>query len=474
LVTAAALPAQSFTTLFNFFGGATNGSNPVAPLIQSIDGNLYGTTQQGGPNCFDYGPNGCGTVFKMTPGGTLTTLYYFCALANCTDGAGPNGLVQAGDGVFYGTTINGGAAGGWGTVFQITAAGKLTTLYTFCASGTCTDGGGPSGLVQGANGDFYGTTDNGGAHGMGSVFKFSRSGGLTTLYSFCALANCVDGSDPKSGVVQGAGGNFYGTTNEGGAYGWGSVFGIAPDGALTTLYSFCASTPPSSSTYNCPDGSSPNGLAAVSNGDFYGTTYNGGSDNTCYYGCGTVFQITPGGALATLHSFVMTDGANPFSQLVQGTDEDFFGTTIEGGANSHGTVFRIRPNGTLTTLHSFAGTDGSNPEGLVQDTNGSFYGTTDSGGTAVYDGTAFRLSVGLGAFVKTLPTAGEAGAAVKILGTNLTGATGVSFNGAAAVFTVISSSEISTTVPAGATSGGVQVTTPGGTFASNTAFHVLQ
>jgi len=470
LATAAALPAQTFTTLFNFYGGNTNGSNPVAPLIQGADGNFYGTTQQGGPNCFSYGVNGCGTVFKMTPKGMLTTLYYFCSLANCADGAGPNGLLLGTDGRFYGTTLNGGAPGGWGTVFKIARTGALTTLYTFCVSGTCTDGGVPSGLVQGTNGDFYGTTKNGGVHGMGSVFEVSRSGALTTLYSFCAATNCADGSDPRAGLVEGANGNFYGTTNYGGAYGWGSVFGITAAGALTTLYSFCESGQESG---NCPDGSFPSAaLAAGSDGNFYGTTYNGGTDNTCNDGCGTVFQMTPGGALTTLHSFAMTDGANPFSQLVAGTDGDFYGTTVEGGGDSQGTVFRIATGGAFTSLHSFDVTDGANPEGLVQGTNGTFYGTTDSGGTTVHYGTVFSLSVGLGAFVKTVPTAGKTGSAVKILGTNLTGATRVSFNGAAAAFTVVSRSEISTTVPAGATSGPVEVTTPGGTLSSNAAFHV--
>jgi uncharacterized repeat protein (TIGR03803 family) len=172
-----------------------------------------------------------------------------------------------------------------------------------------------------------------------------------------------------------------------------------------------------------------------------------------------------------LHNFNGTDGSKPYARLVQATDGNFYGTTYQGGAGA-GTVFKITPGGTLTTLHSFNQSDGTGPFGLVQATDGNFYGTTYSGGANSYYGTIFSLSVGLGPFVKTLPTSGKVGAAVKILGTNLTGATRVSFNGTAAAFTVVSASEISTTVPAGATTGKVRVTTPGGTLLSNLAFRV--
>jgi uncharacterized repeat protein (TIGR03803 family) len=161
--------------------------------------------------------------------------------------------------------------------------------------------------------------------------------------------------------------------------------------------------------------------------------------------------------------------------LVQATNGNFYGTTACGGANNAGTVFEITLGGTLTTLHSF---EGPSPEGaganggLAQATNGSFYGTTTAGG-ANNDGTVFRLSVGLGPFVETQTTSGKVGAAVKILGTDLTGATSVSFNGTAATFTVVSSSLITTTVPTGADTGTVQVVTPGGKLSSNVPFRVL-
>ena len=144
-MTAIGLPAQTFTTLFSFNG--TNGVNPEAALVQATDGNLYGTTSEGGASSD-------GTVFTITPSGTLTTIYNFCSLSNCTDGSGPEGgLVQATDGYFYGTTAGGGASGQYGTVFKITPGGTLTTLHSF----DLTDGSTPvAALVQDTDEAFMG------------------------------------------------------------------------------------------------------------------------------------------------------------------------------------------------------------------------------------------------------------------------------------------------------------------------------
>ncbi len=221
-------------------------------------------------------------------------------------------------------------------------------------------------------------------------------------------------------------------------------------------------------TAGSPDGA----LVQAADGSLYSTTRFGGANNA-----GTVFKITPGGTLTTFYSFCSqsgcTDGADPTGALIQATDGNFYGTTQSGGVNNDGTVFTITPSGALTVLHSFGGTDGATPWGapLVQDTHGEFYGTTSGGGTYGY-GTVFSLSVGLGPFVETLPTSGNVGVAVEILGTNLTGATSVSFNGTAATFEVASNSEITTTVPTGATTGYVTVTTPSGTLTSNVVFRV--
>jgi uncharacterized repeat protein (TIGR03803 family) len=457
--------AQTLTTLHSFDG--TDGASPYAALVQATDGNLYGTTLYGGPNSCSYPGIGtifsCGTVFKITPSGTLATLYSFCSQSGCTDGQFPDaGLIQATDGNFYGTTQLGGANGA-GTVFKITPSGTLTTLHSFCSQ-SCTDGGAPyAGLVQGTDGNFYGTTFGGIANG--TVFKITPSGTLTTIYTFCF--GCT-GANPYAGLVQATDGNFYGTTFFGGANGVGTVFEITPSGTLTTLYSFCPQS-------GCTDGANPYAaLVQAANGDLYGTTEYGNSS-------GTVFEITPSGTLTSLQAFNGPNGASPYAGLVQATDGNFYGTTEQGGANSCtlgsqdvgcGTIFKITPGGVLTTLHSFDGTDGEYPyAGLVQATDGNFYGTT-SGGGANGDGTVFSLSVGLGPFVETQPTSGNVGATVEILGTNLTGATGVSFNGTAATFTVVSASLITTTVPAGATTGYVKVATPSGTLTSNVAFRV--
>jgi uncharacterized repeat protein (TIGR03803 family) len=481
---AIALPAQTLSTLHSFDG--TDGAGPVAGLVQATNGDLYGTTGGGGAD-------GGGTVFKMTTAGTLTTLYRFCSQpvnGVCTDGAGPEaGLVQATNGDFYGTTVGGGAKN-FGTIFKITPSGTLTTLYSFCSQSGCTDGYVPyAGLVQATNGDFYGTTWRGGVNGEGTVFTITPSGTLTTLYSFCSQGggNCTDGELPYAGLVQATNGDFYGTTQFGGANvapngaSAGTIFKITPSGTLTTLYSFCSQS-------GCTDGYVPDaGLVQATNGDFYGTTWGGGVN-----GEGTVLRITPSGMLTTLYNFcsqpvsgVCTDGLYPTAGVVRATNGDFYGTTGGGGTNGEGgTVFKITPSGTLTTLYSFCSrggascTDGEGPTALVQDTNGDFYGATGDGGANTNIncpsgcGTVFSLSIGLGPFVKTQPTSGTVGKFVEILGTNLTGATIVTFNGTPATFKVVSRYLITTSVPSGATNGKVQVITPSRTLSSNVPFRV--
>jgi uncharacterized repeat protein (TIGR03803 family) len=439
-------PEQKFATQVNFDG--SNGANPYLMfLVQGTDGDLYGTTSSDGAN-------GLGTVFKVTPSGTLTTLHSFVS----TEGSHPYaGLMLGTDGNFYGTTSDVGT-NTYGTVFKITSGGALTILHRF----DNTDGAYPQPvLAEDPNGNFYGTTSVGGNlacnGGCGTVFKMTKEGKLATLHSF----DSTDGNFVLTGIVQGIDGSFYGTTAHGGTYGYGTVFKITSGGKLTTLHSF-------DSTHG---NYSAAALVQAPNGVFYGATSQGGT-----YSYGTVFKITPGGELTDLHSFDSTDGSTPYAGLVLGTDGNFYGTTQSGGANGDGTVFKITPGGMLTTLHNFDGTDGDNyplDPGLVQATNGTFYGTTDAGG-ANNDGTVFSLSVGLGPFVETQPSSGEVGAAVKILGTDLTGATSVTFNGTAAVFKMVSTSLITTNIPTGATSGTVEVTTPKGTLKSNVVFRVTK
>jgi len=459
--TAIALHAQTFTTLHSFDG--TDGDELVnaleagAGLVQATDGTLYGTTSGGGANGF-------GTVFRITPSGTLTTLYSFCAQSDCTDGQQPSTLVQGADGNLYGTTW-GVPNGNVGTIFKITPGGALTTLHTFCSqigsSGGCTDGAYPeAGLVQATDGDFYGTTSSGGsspcpaapATGCGTVFKITPSGTLTTLYDFCSQsASCNDGFGPEAALVQATDGNFYGTTFVGGAgFGGGTLFKITPGGTLTTLYTFC-------SEFLCADGEEPQAaLVQATDGSLYGTTSGGGANRLF----GTVFKISTGGTLTTLYSFCSqtgcADGAVPYAALVQATDGDFYGTTNIGGVSvvgvcpeGCGTIFKITPAGTLTTLYDLCSqtgcTDGVFPTaGLIQSTDGSFYGTTSGGGA--YDacpgdgfiagcGTVFSLSVGLVPSVPAVNAGGvlnsasyttqgvAPGSIVSIFGTNLAAST---------------------------------------------------
>jgi uncharacterized repeat protein (TIGR03803 family) len=481
---AIASSAQTLTTLALF--NQLNGSGPyTAPLVQGADGNFYGTTASGGANCPSGG--GCGTVFKITPEGALTTLYSFCAQSGCTDGIYPYaGLVQGIDGNFYGTTTQGGADGHSGTVFKITPAGKLTTLYSFCAQTACADGDYPvGGLVQAADGNFYGTTFSGGIGdaqycngGCGTVFKITPRGTLTTLHSFAGYP--TEGSGPSGALVQGRSGNFYGTTTDGGAYnvctlGCGTVFEITPKGTFTTLHSF-AGYP--------GDGAAPYAsLVRGTGGSFYGTTANGGTG-----GNGTIFEITTAG-LATIYNFCSqancTDGGDPESGLVQATDGNFYGTATRGGAYGAGSIFKITPGGKLTTLYTFCTQGYPNcPDGsfvyagLLQATNGNFYGTTNSGGDLTCNfiygcGTVFSLNTGLGPFVAFVRGAAKTGQSFSILGQGLTGTTTVSLNGTSAPFTVKSDTLIVATVPSGASSGDVTVTTPSGTLKSNLPFNVI-
>ncbi|HSB67815.1 MAG TPA: choice-of-anchor tandem repeat GloVer-containing protein, partial [Candidatus Methylomirabilis sp.] len=302
---------------------------------------------------------------------------------NGSDGAIPSaGLIQASDGNFYGTTSQGGGAG---TVFRLSPSGILTTLHNFSGS----DGAYPyAGLIQASDGKFYGTTSQGGA-GYGTVFRLTPAGEFTSLKSFYGF----DGANPFGALVQGSDGNLYGATNQGGS-GYGTVFRLTPAGEFTSLKSLLPS-----------EGANPYGaLAQGGDGSFYGTTYAGGSANL-----GTVFRLTPAGVVTTIKSFSGADGAHPYAGLVRGSDGSFYGTTYGGGAANLGTAFRITAEGAVSTLKSFSGVDGTYPRGgLVEGSDGFFYGTTTGGGTSG-GGTIFRLS-GAGALTTIHAFDGNEGA----------------------------------------------------------------
>jgi uncharacterized repeat protein (TIGR03803 family) len=379
LVAASAQADVTLTPLVSFTGtnGAALGRVPETALIQGSDGSFYGTTIEGGTN----GIGGDGTVFKISTNGTFTTLVSF----NDTNGANPQaGLVLASDGNFYGTTDGGTNA--VGTIFQMTPSGVITSLFLFNGA----NGYNPNGLVQGADGFLYGTTYYGGTIGeglYGTVFKISTNGAFTTLVSF----DGTNGANSQAGLVLASDGNFYGTTVNGGTNGgWGTVFKVTTNGLLTSLISF-----------NGTNGANPvSKLALGPEGALYGTTDGGGvnSNDSAYTGNGTVFKVTTNGQLTTLHFFAgyPDDGTYPqFDGLLRGTDGNFYGTTFYGGAQGEGTGFRISPSGTETTLYSFGSSpsDGVTPSaGLVQGSDGNFYGTTESGG-AYTNGIVFELVV---------------------------------------------------------------------------------
>jgi uncharacterized repeat protein (TIGR03803 family) len=319
-------------------------------------------------------------VFGVHAGAVLSTLYSF---TGANDGSGPNALVQGSDGNFYGTTALGGNMNlnlglGDGTVFKISPEGALTTLYAFSGA----DGANPAaGLVQGSDGNFYGTTYSGGTNALaaGTVFKISPNGALATLHSF---SGDDDGGGPVAGLMQGSDGYFYGTTEGGGKYGDGTVFRISANGVMDSFFSFVGV---GDGAYVCA------GLVQGSDGDFYGTTVFEGWSG----GYGTVFRTSAGGGEETFYSFRGgNDGEYPHAGLALGSDGDFYGTTagLPGGPG-YGTVFKIRiGNIALTTLHSFSGTnDGANPmAALVRGNDGCFYGTTAGGGTYT-NGTLFKI-----------------------------------------------------------------------------------
>ena len=396
------------TTLHSFSG--TDGSSPRSPLLKASDGNFYGTASFGGRDK--------GTVFKLDPSGTVTAVHIF----EGTDGKHPQaGLIQASDGSFYGTTYAGGLFGGTvlkmdalgvmttidrtggspsasliqasdghlygttlaggatneGAVFQIEAAAFSTTLYSF--NGQPTDGASPqAALVQGSDGNFYGTTSRGGAADKGAVFKMDAARVVTTLHSFVGTA--LDGATPRSDLIRGSDGNFYGTTFSGGVADKGTIFKMDALGLVTIVKSFAGS-----------DGGNPiAGLVQASDGNFYGTTYGGGTAEK-----GTLFKMDASGAVTTLHSFNGSDGASPYAKLIHASDGKLYGTTEGGGTAEKGTVFKLDPSGAVTTLHSFSGmpSDGANPRGaLLQASDGKLYGTTFGGGM-IDEGVVFRVNI---------------------------------------------------------------------------------
>ena len=459
-VTSIASASATFKNL-GFFNG-TDGANPTEmTLVQGIDGELYGTATNGGAH-------GYGTVFKISPSGTLTTLWSFCKETNCPDGAYPQaGLTLVIGGDLYGTTYRGGAHG-YGEVFKITPAGALTVVSSFCSLSGCADGYYPTegvAMIQGTDGNLYGSVS-----GNGGIFRLTLAGKRTWLWRYPA-ATPVYGAN---GLVQTSDGNFYLTDSGRSGYSDGNIWKITPAGKGTKFYGFCQLT-------NCADGVFPGGpLVQGANGSLYGTTIGGGT-----YNDGIFFALTLAGKLTTLHSFDYFTAGNLGSYIdsgvILGDDGNYYGIAAFGGmgcVSGCGTVFKITPAGVLTTLHEFGDvTDGSGPWGLMQDTSGAFYGATPFGCSPFVsgcknDGTLYTVGDGLAPFVELVTNYGPVGKTIDILGQGFTGATGVTFDGVKATFDNVSNTYMTVTVPNGALTGTVTVTTFTNTYKSNKIFLV--
>jgi uncharacterized repeat protein (TIGR03803 family) len=435
-------------------------------------------------------------------GAQVTLLYNFGT--HVGDPAHPNFpgfMVQGRDGNLY-TTSNDGGTDNAGAVFKVTPAGQVSVLYSFDG---VTGALPSSGLTLGTDGNFYGTTFENGPSNYGTVFKITAKGKLTVLHAF----DNSDGSAPWAAPVEDTDGAFYGTTEDGGSANCGTVYRVTAGGTFKTLYSF-------DGTYGCQP-LAP--LVLGNDGNFYGTALQGGSNPTL----GTIFKITPAGAITLLHSFDGTHGFSPYAPLMQASDGNFYGTTVNGG-NNEGVVFEMSPAGAFTDLFDFdPNTDGAEPfSALVQGTNGILYGTTVYGGTfnfgTIYSiplgsgslsilysfdgtsarapgtpltqhtngtfysdsawggsddlGTFYSLNAGLSPFVRLVTTSGKVGATVEMLGQGFTGTTAVSFNGVAATFHVVSQTYLTATVPTGATNGFITVKRPSGVLKSNQVFRI--
>ncbi len=468
---AVGVQAQTVTNVVNFNG--ENGHLPQGQtIIQATNGRYYGTTNAGGA----YGK---GNVYELTPGGKTSNFYSFCSLANCADGEYPAASpVLGSDGNLYGVTYSGGndagATNGSGTVYKMTLRGELTTLYSFCPTTPCVDGQSPNGIIQGSDGNLYGTTHNGGNANVGTIFEISATGQFKTLYSFCSQANCTDGEYPIFPPIEGMDGNLYGVAVSGGtAGGGGVVYELPTSGTYQTLVNFCYIR-----NGNCPTGTGPTTIVQDAGGNFYGTTSGGGSK-----GYGTVFKITPENVYSVLQNFTFRQ-AYAFEGLTLASDGNLYMTT-PGLLYNAGSILEVTPEGKATQLYAFGncvagsyggpGYDSWSP--LFQATNGQLYGSTLYGcapqGEGEY-GTIFAVSNNLSPLVETVPVRGIVGTHVIILGNHLTGSSSVEFNGMKAAFTVETDSYIKATVPAGATTGVVSVVTPSGTLNSNPQFVVTK
>jgi uncharacterized repeat protein (TIGR03803 family) len=330
-------PYGNFSTLYNFtLNSGNNGGCPHAALVLGSDGNFYGTTALGG----NYNH---GTVFKMTPAGSLKGLSSLDGYYSYDNSNTPSALIEGSDGCFYGTTPMGGI-NGIGMVYKVSKIGSYNTVYSLGnGSGNTNDGANPGAkLISGGDGNFYGTTFYGGSNGSGTVFKVNPNGVYAVIHDF----NSTDGNHPN-GLMLGSDGCFYGTTSWGGVTGYGTVFKLTSTGSLTTLHSF---------NYNTEGANPSSKLIQTGDGCFYGSAAGGGPG-----GNGVIFRVNADATLTLLHYFGGADGAIPASDLVQWLDGSILGTTNFGGSNANGTVFRLMPKAVVGQPFSYQITASNSP-----------------------------------------------------------------------------------------------------------------
>lgn len=377
------VPGVALDYSYSFLGGPQfslngGGEQPVGRLVRGSDGSFYGVTAGFGAGDQDYGEISTPpTIFRITPGGAFTTLYRFAETNAQGYQFGPgDGLVQGADGSYYGTTTR--------EIFRITANGAFSSFHPFDPAGS--EGFGGAALTLGRDGKLYGVS-GGGAFGiypnsLGGVFRVDSTGQLTMLHRFSgaegenlAIGNLLEASD----------GNFYGVTCCGGNFGGGSAYRISPSGDYAVLYSFPAD-----------QGGPKSPLVQGLDGNFYGTTQgyidSEGEERTT----GTVFRMTTTGAVSTLKEFSWSRGAEGIypGGLVAGADGRIYGIAKGAGPSGGGEVFRVGADGSFQVLYAFDGPHGAGPAAPLLRIGDKLYGST-AGGGAQGAGTLFRLDPGM-------------------------------------------------------------------------------
>jgi uncharacterized repeat protein (TIGR03803 family) len=504
-----AAQAQQFDVFYSFQQSATEPGSPSGVVAQGIDGNLYGYSDYGGSNSSCQVKKGCGTIYRITPCQGCTpaapiVLYSFGSYDNCGWG-----LTLGSDNNFYGACQTGGA-NGYGYVYQFipngTGPGTFFDIHDFCGQANCSDGAITTARpIEGRDGNYYLVTIAGGnpnctnviaANGCGTVFQliYTAQQGVqwkgNVLYAFSPDNNLVN---PSGVLTLGNNGNFYGTA-QGATYNQqtfpicppncGAVYEISTAGKLTVLHTFQGQ--------DYDDGATPtHGVILGTDGSFYGTTAQGGK-----YGLGFVYKLTPDSELTMLpksplspfdYSFTTTDAEYGLPRaLAQGSDGNIYGDARDCSQNGqdscqyylgYGGIFEITPEGMFGPwVVEFDGTNGQNPDSKVSDTSGVIYGVTGLGGK-YNNGVMYSITlndVEQPQFCRPQVLAGQVNStAIGILGQGFSSSSKVYFGGVPAAITSVTPTYITATIPTGARTGLVTVTTGSTTLSSLQTFYVL-